>query len=464
MDALLRLLLLDDSNTRIALLGATLLGISSATIGTFAVLRRRALVTDAVAHAALPGVCLAYLVVGNRNFAAFLLGALILGLAAAAFISFIKTKTRIKEDAAIAIAIGGFFGLGIALSRIIQNQPSGNRAGLDTFIFGKAASMLSGDATLIAIIAGTVLICTLIFYKELKLLCFDPDFAASQGWPISLLDLALMGLICLCTIVGLPAVGVVLMVSLMVIPPVAARFWTNRLAPTLYISATFGAIAGLIGTALSAVLPAPTSSLSRGWPTGPLITLVAASIFILSLLFAPKRGVVADLLRTFSLRRRIAEQNFLRTIYEALEPAADLSKPWKAADLQPASRYASSLNPHDAAPNRHLHASIAAGLRRGLVAPSPAGPTTYVLTLKGIAAAQQVVRAHRLWELFLIEQADIAADHVDRDADLIEHVLPPAVIAALEQKLTPHQRSLLGLPASPHPTPPSPLPAARIPT
>lgn len=463
MDQFLRLIFLQDGNTRTALLGATLLGISSATIGTFAVLRRRALVTDAVAHAALPGVCLAYLTVGDRNFAAFMLGALVLGLCAAAFIAFVKAATRIKEDATIAIAIGGFFGLGIVLSRIIQNQPSGNRAGLDTFIFGKAASMLESDARLIGIVAGAVTLAVILFYKELKLLCFDADFAAAQGWPTTLLDLALMAVICLCTIVGLPAVGVVLMVSLMVIPPVAARFWTHNLTFTIILAAFIGAVAGLLGTALSATLPAPAASLSRGWPTGPLITLVAAAVFIFSLLFAPQRGLIADLWRNLSLRRRIAQQNFLRTVYEALEPGGDLTKPWTPADLEPPTRSPRAHNPHLAQPNQHVHASIGRARRAGLITRSSIIPA-YTLTPKGIIAAQQVVRAHRLWELFLIQHAAIAVDHVDRDADIIEHILPPATLAALEAKLAPHQRRLLGLPASPHFTPPSPIHSALVST
>lgn len=443
MDQFLRLITLQDANTRIVLIGTMLLGIASAVVGSFAVLRKQSLVGDAVAHAALPGVCAAYFVVGERNFAAFLAGALVFGVLAAAFVTFVKAWTRVKEDAAIGLAIGGFFGLGIVLSRVIQNQPAGNRAGLDSFIFGKAASMVASDAKLILVVAATVLGATLVFYKEFKLLCFDREFAAGQGWPTVPLDLLLMALVCICTVVGLPAVGVVLMVALLIIPPVAARFWTNRLGTMLAFAAVFGGASGLLGTILSATVPTPAGALSRGWPTGPLIVLTAALIFTVSLLCAPKRGLVADLGRRYLLRRRIAVQNLLRDVYETVEPTGDLERGWRPSKLvRPASSHTLGLR---------------RAQREGLIELRNA---EYVLTPSGRDAAVRVVRAHRLWELYLIEQADIAPDHVDRDADQLEHVLSPAVIAQLEARLAEREQVRPQSPVVEKPVPASPHPIA----
>jgi manganese/zinc/iron transport system permease protein len=456
----LRLITLQDPNTRVVLLGATVLGIAAAVVGALAVLRKRSLVGDAVAHAALPGVCAAYFVVGQRSFVAFLVGATLFGVLAAAFVAAVRAYTRIKEDAAIAIAIGGFFGLGIVMSRIIQNQPGGNRAGLDSYIFGKAASMVQDDARTILLVAGAVLLAVALLYKELKLLCFDRDFAAGQGWPTFTLDLLLMTLVCVCTVVGLPAVGVVLMVALLVIPPVAARFWSDRLGVVIVLAGILGGASGLLGTVLSATLPAPDGALSRGWPTGPLIVLVAAAGFIFSMLLAPRRGLLADALARISLRRRVALQNLLRDAYEHLEHRADtgagnnrdraldqppdLGAAWNARDI---TRDGSAAHP-----------ALARAMRQGLVARTSTG---CVLTREGQLAAARVVRAHRLWELYLIEQADIAADHVDRDADHIEHVLPAGVIADLEQRLASEGRLPAlavahAVPASPHPIAPAP--------
>lgn len=434
MDDFLRLLMPHDANTRTVLLGTAMLGVACGVAGAFAVLRRRALMGDAAAHAALPGICLAYFIVGDRSFAAFMGGALVCAVLAAAFVSMVRHATRIKEDAAIALAIGGFFGVGIVLSRIIQNTPAGNRAGLDGFIFGKAASMVAADTKLIGGAAAVVVAVIALYFKEFKLLCFDRDFAASQGRPVYLLDLLLMGLVCICTVAGLPAVGVVLVVALLVIPPAAARFWSDRLSRVVVLAAAFGGFAGAAGTMLSAVLPAPASALARGWPTGPLITLVAASVFVGSMLFAPRRGVLADLLRRMGLRRRIAVQHVLRSAFELLERGGDLERAFSPADPQL---------------GRTLSAGgMARAHRAGYIVREGDG---FRLTPEGLAAARHVVRAHRLWEIFLVEQADIAPDHVDRDADDIEHLLPPHIIAELEARLAAAGRSPAAVPASPHP-------------
>ncbi|GJQ30572.1 MAG: manganese ABC transporter permease [Phycisphaerae bacterium] len=426
-----RLITLQDANTRVVLLGVLLLGMASGVIGAFAVLRRRALVGDAVAHASLPGVCAAYFVVGDRNFPAFLAGALVFGLFAVLCITLIRAHTRLKEDAVIAVVLSVFFGLGIALSRIIQNQPSGARAGLDSFLFGKAAGMIRQDVLLIAGVAVAILLAVALFYKELRLLCFDRAYAASLGRRVLFLDLLLMGLICLCTVIALPAVGAVLAVALLIIPAAAARFWSDRFVPVLFLAGLFGASSGVLG--------AGASALAERVSAGPAIAVAAALLFAASFLLAPRRGVLAAWLRRRTLRRRILVENLLRSLYEQDEPSsAGVSVPplasrraWTPAQLRQAT-------------------SLAA--RQGLIEPSShdaAGPVA--LTPSGRTRAAAVVRAHRLWELFLIDSASIAPDHVDRDADALEHLLPPEVIARLEGRLRTQGRLPGPFPHSPHP-------------
>lgn len=291
-----RLVTLQDANTRVVMLGVGVLGLACGVSGAFAVLRRRALVGDAVAHASLPGVCLAYLVVGERSLPAMLLGALVFGVLAAAALAWTRRATRVKDDATLAIIIGSLFGLGVALSRIIQARPGGDKAGLDGFIFGKAASMVRADAALVVGVCLAVLGVVALLYKEFKLLSFDRDYAACLGRPVVVLDLALTGLVCVCTVVGLPAVGVVLIVALLIIPAVAARMWSDRLHVVLLLAGAIGALSGVVGVALSATLPAPAAGLSRGWPTGPVVVLVAASIFVISMAFSP-RGLLTGALR-----------------------------------------------------------------------------------------------------------------------------------------------------------------------
>ncbi|CAG0992553.1 Manganese transport system membrane protein MntC [Phycisphaerales bacterium] len=427
MSDFLRLITLQDPNTRVVLLGVALLGAVCGVVGAFAVLRRRALVGDAVAHASLPGVCAAYFVVGDRNFAAFLLGALVFGLLAVLCITLIRNHTRIKEDAAIGTVLSVFFGLGIGMSRMIQNDPAGSRAGLDGFLFGKAAGMVRQDVLLIAGVATAALLLVVILYKELKLLCFDREFAGSLGRRVVLLDLALMTLICLCTVIGLPAVGAVLVVALLIVPAAAARFWSERLVLILLVAGAFGALSGTVGASVSA-LYAHVSA-------GPAVALAAAVVFVVSLLLAPRRGVVADIVRRWALRRKILIENFLRAMYEldelasggAANPALALKRTWTAAQLERA---------------------ISLAERRRLVR-REGGRVT--LTESGTRRASDVVRAHRLWELYLIDQASIAPDHVDRDADQIEHVLPPEVLARLDERLRSEGRMPgAAVPASPH--------------
>jgi manganese/zinc/iron transport system permease protein len=272
-------------NTRIVLEGAGLLGAVAGVIGTFAVLRRRALTGDALAHAALPGLCLAFLVVGERNLAAMLVGALVTGIIGLIVIGALRRWTRIKEDAGTGIVLSVFFGAGIVLSSIIQRMGGGSRAGLDSFILGKAATMNQDDVRLIGTLAVATLVVLLLLYKEFKLLAFDPGFARSQGWPVARLDLAMMGLVALAVVIGLPAVGVVMMAALLILPAAAARFWTDRLGALLVLAGLFGMSMGVAGTLISAQV--------RGLPAGPTIILVGTALFLVSAVVSPRRGLLA---------------------------------------------------------------------------------------------------------------------------------------------------------------------------
>jgi len=422
MNDLLRLLTLQDENTRLVVLGSALLGLSAGVVGSFAVLRRRALVGDAVAHAALPGVCAAWLVFGERSLPLFLAGGLVFGLLAVVCLAFLRAQTRIKDDAAMAVVLGSFFGLGIVLSRVAQNRPSGALAGLDGFLFGKAASMVRQDVEMIALVSGASLVLVAVLFKEFQLVCFDRAFGGAQGWPVGWLDLGLMSVLVCCTVVGLPAVGVVLMAALLVIPAVTARFWTDRLGVMVVLAGVIGAVASATGAGLSAVLPPPPGSLSRGWPTGPMIVLSATAAFGVSMLAAPRRGIVAEWLRRRALVRRIAQQHLLRGVFECQEAGRDLGRAVSERELLSARSWGEG----------ELAAAVRVAVGRDLVTREGDG---LKLTPTGVEEASRVVRAHRLWALYLVDQAGIASDHVDRDADEIEHVLDAAVIRGLEERL-----------------------------
>lgn len=448
MDDLLRLLLLKDPNTRLVLLGSGVLGAASGIIGTFAVLRRRSLVGDALSHASLPGICAAYLVVGDRNLLAFLLGALVFGVLGVVCISAIQAFSRIKEDAAIGIVLSSFFGLGLVLSSVIQKTPGGNKAGLDGFLFGKAASMVRSDVMLIMAACALIIVFSGVLFKEFGLLCFDRGFAAAIGRPVVAMDLLMMSLVCVCVVAGLPAVGAVLTAALLIIPAAAARFWTDHLPRVVLLSMVFGVAAALGGSALSATLPVPSSGLSRGWPTGPMIVLSAVIVFLVSMLVAPRRGVIAEAVRRTRLRRRIALQNLLRGVYELGERRGKADGDWDAAEI-----VCDGMNTRGTI-GRAIRAARGKGFVRSAAGGRGASRQRFTLTGSGLVEAAQMARTHRLWELFLIHHADIAPDHVHRDADELEHLLPPSILAELQERMEEEGRlasaEKRGVPASPH--------------
>lgn len=414
--------------TQKVMIGTALLGGMSGVVGSFAVLRGRSLVGDMLAHAALPGVGLAFLLLGTRSLLGLSAGALVSGLLAIGAVTVMVRWTRTKEDAAIGIVLSTFFGAGVVLLSIIQ-KPSvgGNKAGLNTYYFGDPGNMLTGDLLLLAVVATFVLLTVTLLFKEFKLVCFDTDFAQSQGWPTLRLDLTMMASLAVVTIVGLPIVGVILMAAMIILPAATARFWTNRLHVMLLIAAALGIAAGLLGT-----------QVGSGLPAGATIVLTAATFFVLSLLFAPQRGIVARIVGEYRLRQRIAREHLLRSLYELNEP--ELPK-------------LASLSLHSLREYRYWRS-----LEKLLDDAAEAGMLQWTgdvvqLTPLGLRRSAELTKAHRLWEMYLVKYANIAPDHVDRDADDVEHMLPEGLLVELEERLASEGRLphvIAEVPDSPH--------------
>lgn len=264
-------------------LGGALLGALSGFLGTFAVLRGQSLMGDTLSHASLPGIAVAFLLAG-RDPLILLLGAGIAAWIGAQMVRAITTTTRIKEDAAMGIVLASFFALGIALLSYIQKRGDASQAGLDKFIFGQAAAMTVNDVLLIGIVGAAITLIVLMFWKELKLITFDPAFAAANGYPVRWLDLLLATLIAVGIVLGLQLAGVILMVGLLIAPAVAARQWVNTLGKMITLSSLLGMVAGMVGAVLSGA--------DRGLPTGPLIIVAASILVLISIFFAPGRGVI----------------------------------------------------------------------------------------------------------------------------------------------------------------------------
>lgn len=429
LEQCIRVLTLEDYNTRVVVLGVMALGAAAGLIGTFLLLRKRALTADALSHATLPGIAIAFMAMvtlggEGKSLIGLLIGAFIFGCIGILVILAIRHTTRLKDDAAIGIVLSVFFGLGLCLLRIASEFPSGSASGLGGFIFGKAAAMVASDAMVMATVAIVVLIATCAMCKEFTLLCFDEQFSSVQGWSTLWLDILLMALVAVVTVVALQSVGLVLAVAMLIIPAASAKYWTRRISTMLFVAAVIGCLSGWLGAVVSALVPR--------MPTGPIIVLLCGFWFVISFVLGSNEGLLIRQLARWNLNKRIARQHILRAVWEACEQHTGTEfdlyevvrlRSWSVRTVQ-----------------RLLRKSVSLGF---VVRKSQ---TTWRMTERGGIEAGRVARNHRLWEIYLINYADIAPTHVDRDADMIEHVLGIEMVEKLEQLLS------AGIsPKSPHP-------------
>ncbi|RUT48713.1 metal ABC transporter permease [Paenibacillus anaericanus] len=286
-----------DPNMRWILMGSLLLGLGSGVIGSFTVLRKQSLLGDTLAHAALPGICIAFMLSGVKSMGLFMIGAIISGMIATLGIHIITSFSRIKQDAALGITLSVFFGVGVVLMTKIQHSGNGNQSGLDKYMFGQAASMMLSDVYLMGTVSLLlILICALLF-KEFKLVSFDPGFARGMGLKVAVLEQLLLLMTVVAVVVGIQAVGVVLVAALLITPAVAARYWSDALGVMVILAGLFGALSGVIGTLISSTL--------SNLPTGPVTVLSSTSIFFVSAVCAPGRGLIAKWIQRVRNRRVI---------------------------------------------------------------------------------------------------------------------------------------------------------------
>lgn len=313
------LALLSDYTLQNVAMGAAILGAVSGVLGSFAVLRQQSLVGDALSHAALPGVCLGFLVAGARDLGWILAGALLTGGAAALVILGLTRFSRLKTDAAIGAALSVFFAAGVVLLTVIQGMGGASQAGLETFLFGQAAAILRDDLRVMGAIAALALGVVALFWKEFKLVTFDPVFARTLGLPVAVLEVALTVMVALAVVVGLQMVGVVLMAAMVIAPAVAARQWTRRLGAMVWLAAAIGMGSGVAG--------ALASALGEGLATGPLIVLAASAAVAVSILFAPGRGIVWEAAERARERRGLRGRQLLTTLLRLAREHGDPDYP-----------------------------------------------------------------------------------------------------------------------------------------
>ncbi|AWE07837.1 manganese ABC transporter [Lysinibacillus sp. 2017] len=276
------------------LLGTMLLGVATGITGTFSFLQKQSLVGDAAAHAALPGIALAFLITGQKDLPILMIGAAMTAALSVYCIQWIVTYSKLQADTAIGLVLSVFFGIGIVLLTIVNRSPLGNQSGLNDFIFGKAAAMTRADLTWLFISAAIIIVVSICFYKEWKLMIFDPVYAKGIGLPVEALKAVLTSLIVLTIVTGIQAVGVILMSALLIIPAATAKLWTKRLSTMLLLSAFIGGMSGVFGTLISSV--------RTGLSTGPIIVLFAAVLFFLSYIISPSTGQLSKYIRKKKFR------------------------------------------------------------------------------------------------------------------------------------------------------------------
>ena len=398
-----------DYTLQSVLFGSMLLGIVTAVLGCFVTLRRQSLVGDVLAHAALPGVVLAFLI-GGSGLSVLLVGAAIAGWFGLQVVSLILGTTRLKQDTALGIVLATFFGLGISILSYSQGREDAGRVGLDQFFFGQAATILGSDVLLIAGLTLVVLVVIIIFWKEFQLGTFDAEFAMTNGFRVGMYDLILSSLVTITVVMGLQLAGVVLMAGMLVAPAVAARQWTNDFAEMVILSAIFGAIAGGLGAMLSGI----------GWgrPTGPMIIALASMITFGSLAIAPARGLVWEWLQQWLNRHRFERENLLSDMYRFAQQnnQADYAVPEKT--LVGVRGWFAYLGLRDLQ-------------RRGLVVSQ--ADSKWALTDEGYAQADDDYQKKYYWELYRLHQRELPPVDVDYSKD-VRDLLPSDALELLKQK------------------------------
>ncbi|MEQ9425841.1 MAG: iron chelate uptake ABC transporter family permease subunit [Cyclobacteriaceae bacterium] len=413
-----------DPNVRYVVLGSVLLAVSSAIVGSFTFLKKKSLVGDAVAHSVLPGVCLAFMLTGTKNPFILIVGAFCTGWISLVIMDQIVAKSKLKQDTAIGLVLSVFFGIGILLLTVIQSSGNAAQSGLDSFLFGKAAALVGEDLIAFGSVSIILLAVVYLLFKEFTLISFDENFAVAIGFPVRRLELVLTTLTVLAVVVGIQAVGVVLMAAMLITPAAAARFWTDNLKKMVLLSALFGAFSGIAGAFVSYTAPS--------MPTGPWIVMIISIIALFSFFFAPRRGIVLRLLRNYRNQQQILTENILKELFKMAEAGNKIEYSIEEL-LQFRSFDPSKLKP-----------ALSKLSRQGYVEKID---EKWKLTVEGQQKGQRVVKLHRLWELYLTEYLRIAPDHVHEDAETIEHVITPELEVRLEKlldkpELDPHQSKI----------------------
>lgn len=393
-----------------ALLAALLVGVACGLLGSYVVVRRVALVGDALSHAVFPGVVAGFMWSEDRNVFVIFGCAMIAGLLGVVMVRALEKSTRLKSDAALGIVLASFFAIGILWNSTDQ------QSGVKDFLFGDLAVISSLDLSLMAGVTLLVIVSVIALLRPFQVLSFDEGFAIGLGYPVKILNFVFFGLLTFTVVVALQAVGVVLVSAMLITPAATAYLLSDRMHRMMLYAVGFGCFACVAGGYISTQM--------TGMPPGPVISLMGALVFSLVYFMAPKHGVLAKVLRHLQQSKRVERENILKAIYKVLEAEGFTD---------------SGVSLKELAIIRRVTIDEAVKQGNMLVDSDEAtweeGKSAIYLTPAGWRRAAEIVRNHRLWELYLTDLANYEADHVHDDAEKIEHVLGAEAVRRLERDL-----------------------------
>lgn len=406
--------LFSDPMIRNVVLGVVLLALCSAIVGCYTFLQKRALVGDVISHSLFPGVCLGFLLAGEKDPFIILICSFVTGWLSIVLVDWIVSKSKISEDTALALVLSVFFAIGTVMISMIQRMDSVvNKSGLNHFLFGSAISISTADVYTFGTVAIVLILFAIIFHKAFYLIIFDPNYAKSIGFPVRSLQLLLTSMTVFAVVIGIQAVGVVLMSAMLITPAAAARFWTQKLRNMFVLAGLFGVFSAIMGAYIS------FDTLS---PTGPWAVMVMSCIAIFSFLMAPQKGILFRLYNQKQFKKKIRNENILKAIYQLNETTDNM---YQGLDVEEI-RQKRSFDQHE------LKKGLASLKQEGYVLKTGG---QFKFTTDGLNKGRQITKLHRLWEVYLTSHLNIAADHVHEDADSIEHIITPEVERRLEKLL-----------------------------
>ncbi len=398
---------------RNALVGTILLSISSSIVGTFTLLRKQSLIADVISHSVLPGICVGFIVHNERNLLIILLFAALTGWISTLFVEWIKRHPKITSDTASAITLSSFFGIGVMLLLYIINSPSLEiKSGISSFLYGSVIGISNTDIHIFAIIVVALIVIVYVFYRGLIVFTFDERFAQSIGIPVSFLKIVLSIITVIAIVIGIQAVGVILIAALLITPAVIARFWTHRISHLIFIACGAGVLGAVIGVERSYQMEVPT---------GPWIVFTLSCLALLSFLFSTKSGLIPKYICRYQSRKRMTQEDLLKALYHHKKRTDSYQ-----FNTETASSFKSKLG-H----SKTLSVLKALQKQRYI----SLSEKTWTLSEHGYQKGKRLVKLHRLWEVYLTKHLNIKVDHVHEDADSIEHIITPEIEKQLEEYL-----------------------------